>query len=186
MGQQSQSPQRFVVEFGPLLLFFAVNAFYGIYAGTAVLVASTLAAVGYTWVTSRRIPKVLAFGCAAVALFGALTLIFEDETFIKVKPTAVSLIIAGGLLLGLLLKRNPLKALLGETMSLELADRDWRLLTWLWIAMFATLAAANEWAWRHLTTDGWVAFKVFGLTGISLGFGAVIAVFLAKRAKTGG
>ena len=185
MGQQSRSPSKFAVEFGPLLLFFVVNAFHGIYVGTAVLVAATVAAVGYSWVTSRRIPKILAFGCGAVVLFGALTLYFEDETFIKIKPTVVSLMIAGGLLLGLLFRRNPLKALLGDTMAMELEDRGWRSLTWMWVAMFCTMAAANEWAWRNLSTDGWVTFKVFGLTGLTLGFGVVIALFLTKYAKTG-
>ena len=183
---QSRSSNRFLVEFGPLLLFFGINALYGIYVGTAALVAATVLAVGYSWFTSRKIPMILAFGCGAVVLFGALTLYFEDETFIKIKPTVVSLIIAGGLLLGLLIRRNPLKALLGDSMSMEMADRDWRSLTLIWVAMFCTIAAANEWAWRNLTTDGWVTFKVFGLTGISLVFGAAIAVFLTRRAKTVG
>ena len=186
MQQQKPSSSKLLVEYGPLLLFFVVNAFYGIYAGTAVLVAATVAAMGYSWAVSRRVPMILAFGCGAVVLFGAMTLIFEDETFIKIKPTVVSLIIAGALLLGLVLGRNPLKALLGETMSMELADRDWRLLTFIWVAMFAAIAAANEWAWRTLSTDGWVTFKVFGLTGISIGFGVVIAVFLARRGGVGG
>jgi len=78
--------------------------------------------------------------------------------------------------------------LLGETMSMELSDRAWFNLTLIWVAMFATIAAANEWAWRNLSTDGWVSFKVFGLTGISLGFGVVIAIYLSQQAsdsKTG-
>ena len=186
MPERSKSPPKFLVEYGPLLLFFAVNAYYGIYVGTAVLVAATIASVGYSWVVSRRVPMILTFGCGAVVLFGGLTLFFEDETFIKIKPTVVSLIIAGALLLGLLLRRNPLKALLGEAMSMELADGDWRLLTLIWVAMFGAIAGANEWAWRNLSTDDWVTFKVFGLTGVSLGFGVVIAVFLARRGRTGG
>ncbi len=177
-----------LIEYGPLVLFFVVNSFYGIYIGTAVLVLTTLMAVGYSWVSTRKIPVILAFGCGAVVLFGALTLIFADETFIKIKPTVVSLMIAAGLLIGLVLRRNPLKALLGETMSMELPDRAWFNLTLIWVAMFATIAAANEWAWRNLSTDGWVSFKVFGLTGISLGFGVVIAICLSQQAsdsKTG-
>lgn len=188
--QPSSSPstKKMLIEYGPLVLFFVVNSFYGIYIGTAVLVLTTLMAVGYSWVSTRKIPVILAFGCGAVVLFGALTLIFADETFIKIKPTVVSLMIAAGLMIGLVLRRNPLKALLGETMSMELPDRAWFNLTLIWVAMFATIAAANEWAWRNLSTDGWVSFKVFGLTGISLGFGVVIAIYLSQQAsdsKTG-
>ena len=116
-----------------------------------------------------------------MVFFGALTLIFQDETFIKVKPTVVSLIIASGLIFGQVIGRNPLKAILGDQMQLQLPDHAWRQLTWLWVAMFGAIALANEIAWRSLSTDGWVTFKVFGLTGISLVFGVAIAVFLSRH-----
>lgn len=171
---------KLLLEYGPLVLFFIVNAKFGIYWGTGVLVAATVVALAVSWVRDRHIPKLLAFGCAAVVLFGALTLVFEDDTFIKIKPTVVSLIFACGLLLGQLMGRSPLKAILGDTMAFDLPDHAWRTLTMIWIAMFSSIALANEIAWRSLTTDGWVTFKVFGLTGISLAFGIVIAVFLSR------
>ncbi|XDZ65057.1 inner membrane-spanning protein YciB [Alphaproteobacteria bacterium LSUCC0684] len=177
----STSKSRLLVEYGPLVLFFLVNAKFGIFYGTAALVAATVLALGYSWATTRRIPKILAFGCAAVVLFGALTLIFEDDTFIKIKPTVVSAAIAAVLLGGLLLGRNPLKAVMGEATGMSMNQKAWRTLTWIWIIMFSTMALANEWAWRNLSTDGWVNFKVFGLTGISLGFAVVMAVFLARH-----
>ena len=179
--QPSNHSMKMVLEYGPLILFFVVNSFYGIYYGTAVLVAATVVSLAYSWVTTRTIPKILAFGCAAVVLFGALTLIFQDETFIKIKPTAVSLIIAAGLIFGQVIGRNPLKAILGDQMQMQLPEQAWRQLTWLWVLMFASIALANEIAWRHLSTDGWVTFKVFGLTGISLVFGVVIAIFLSRH-----
>lgn len=171
---------KMMLEYGPLILFFVVNAKFGIYWGTGVLVVSTLIALAISWVRDRHIPKLLAFGCAAVVFFGALTLIFEDDTFIKIKPTVVSLIFVGGLLLGHLLGRNPLKAIMGDAMAFNLPDQGWRVLTMLWIAMFSTIAIANEIAWRNLSTDQWVTFKVFGLSGISLTFALGIAVFLSR------
>ncbi len=190
--QQSSSPidankskkggSKFLLEYGPLILFFVVNAKFGIYWGTGVLVVATLIALAISWVRDRHIPKLLAFGCAAVVFFGALTLIFEDDTFIKIKPTVVSLIFAGGLLLGHVMGRSPLKAVMGDTMAIDLPDEGWRKLTMLWVVMFSTIALANEIAWRNLTTDDWVTFKVFGLTGISLAFAVVIAIFLSRYA----
>lgn len=189
MSEQKQTPQqpqkgssKFLLEYGPLILFFVVNAKYGIYWGTGVLVVSTLIALAISWVKDKHIPKLLAFGCAAVVFFGALTLIFEDETFIKIKPTVVSLIFAGGLLIGHILGKNPLKMIMGESMSIALPDQAWGKLTMLWIVMFSTVALANEVAWRTLSTDNWVTFKVFGLTGISLFFAVLIAIFLSKYA----
>jgi len=187
----SSSPQKsnnmkLALEYGPLILFFAVNSFYGIYYGTAVLVLATVVSLAYSWVKTRTIPKILAFVCAAVVFFGALTLIFQDETFIKIKPTVVSLIIAAGLIFGQVIGRNPLKAILGDQMQLQLPDHAWRQLTWLWVAMFGSIALANEIAWRSLSTDAWVTFKVFGLTGISLVFGVGIAVFLSRHQTDAG
>ena len=172
---------KMLVEYGPLILFFVINAKFGIMYGTATLVAATVLALGYSWVATRSIPKIPAFGCAAVVLFGALTLFFNDDTFIKIKPTVVSLMIAGGLVLGLLLGKNPLKSLIGDSMAMTMTDKDWQHLTLIWVVMFLSIAGANEWAWRNLSTDGWVSFKVFGLTGISLFFGVVIAVFITRR-----
>ena len=40
---------RSILEMGPLLLFFGVNYFYGIMAGTAVLVISTLLSLILSW-----------------------------------------------------------------------------------------------------------------------------------------
>ena len=54
--------------------------------------------------------------------------------------------------------------------QIKLDNTGWRKLSWLWVAMFVCSAIANEIAWRNLSTDAWVTFKVFGLTGISLVF----------------
>jgi intracellular septation protein len=49
--------------------------------------------------------------------------------------------------------------------------------------MMVTLAIANELAWRNLTTEQWVTFKVFGLSGLSLLFGIVIMIILHRYQK---
>ena len=71
---------------GPLLLFFVVNYFYGIFAGTAVLVISTIIALIISWYFFKNIPMLAALGCLAVVLVGGLTLFFDNDFFIKIKP----------------------------------------------------------------------------------------------------
>ena len=93
---------RSILEMGPLLLFFGVNYFYGIMAGTAVLVVSTLLSLILSWYWFINIPMMAAAGCVAVVFFGGLTIFFDDEFFIKIKPTIVSIIIAGVLALSLI------------------------------------------------------------------------------------
>ena len=103
---------RSILEMGPLLLFFGVNYFYGIMAGTAVLVISTLLSLILSWYWFKNIPMMAAAGCVAVVFFGGLTIFFDDEFFIKIKPTIVSIIIAGVLASGKILGKNPLAAIM--------------------------------------------------------------------------
>ena len=167
-----------LLEMGPLLLFFGVNYFYGIFAGTAILVISTIISLVISWVIFKSIPMIAAFGCLAVVLFGSLTLIFDNEFFIKIKPTVVSLIIAGVLFAGKIIGKNPLALVMQSSINLE--EEGWKRLTWLWVIMFVLMALANEIAWRNLTTDQWVSFKAFGIPVLSVFFGLFSLPILKK------
>jgi intracellular septation protein len=172
---------RSILEMGPLLLFFGVNYFYGIMAGTTVLVISTLLSLALSWYWFKNIPMMAAAGCVAVVFFGGLTIFFDDDFFIKIKPTIVSIIIAGVLASGKILGKNPLAAIMKSAVSLS--PEGWNKLTWLWVAMFIIMAIANEIAWRSLTTDQWVSFKAFGIPVLSLGFGLLIFTHNAKTSN---
>ena len=178
MSQQTKKPSRPMLEFGPLVLFFITNYVAGIFYGTAILVVATVLALGISWKLDKRIPLAPALGCVAVVIFGTLTLIYEDEFFIKIKPTVISALFAIGLAVGQLWGRNPLKSLLGGQMHMH--DEGWRKMTYIWMVMFVTTALANEIAWRTLSTDAWVNFKVFGLTGLSLVFAIATVPVMTK------
>ncbi len=167
-----------LLEMGPLILFFVVNYFYGIFAGTAILVVSTIISLIVSKLLYKSIPMLAAFGCVAVVLFGSLTLIFDNDLFIKIKPTVVSLIIAGILLLGKVIGKNPLALVMQSSITLE--EEGWTKLTWLWVFMFIVMAIANEIAWRNLTTDQWVSFKAFGIPVLSVFFGLLSLPILKK------
>jgi len=69
---EKKESYRSLLEMGPLILFFGVNYFYVIFAGTAVLVISTIIALIISWYFFKNIPMLAAFGCLAVVLFGGL------------------------------------------------------------------------------------------------------------------
>jgi intracellular septation protein len=144
-----------------------------------VLVAATLVSLALSWHMERRVSLMAAIGCAALVFFAGLTLYFDNELFIKIKPTVVTLLFAALIAGGRLLGRNPLAAIIGK--QINLTPQGWRAISWLWVAMFATSAVANELAWRMLSTDDWITFKVFGLTGISLLFFIVSVPILQKH-----
>ena len=168
-----QAPQgqgrKLLLDMGPLIAFFIANYFTGEFMlAVGVLVAATVVALAAGWILERRISMMALFGCVAVSFFGGLSLYFDNELFIKIKPTVLTVLLAAVIAGGRLLGRNPLGAIMGA--QLRMHDAGWRALSRLWVAMFLTTALANEIAWRTLSTDDWVTFKVFGITVISLAF----------------
>jgi len=113
-----------------------------------------------------------------VIVFGALTLYFRDDTFIKMKPTIVYAMFSAILTFGLLTGRPLLQQML-ETAYPGLSATGWRKLTINWAAFFACMAVLNEVVWRHSTWDFWVGFKLWGAVPLTLIFaGANIPMLL--------
>jgi intracellular septation protein A len=96
----------------------------------------------------------------AVLFFGGLTFIFQDELFIKMKPTIVNTIFGSVLLIALAMGKPLLPVVLDSVM--RLTETGWKILTLRWGLFFFLLAGLNEVVWRTQTTDFWVSFKVFG------------------------
>ena len=181
---QKQEPngRKMLFDFGPLILFFGTNYIYDdLMLSVKVLVATTLVSLVLSWHFDRKISLMAAIGCAALVFFAALTLYFDNELFIKIKPTVVTLLFAALISGGRLMGRNPLAAIMGK--QIILTTQGWRAISWLWVAMFVTSAIANELAWRTLSTDDWITFKVFGLTGISFLFFALSVPILQKHQR---
>ena len=176
--------QRTLVDLGPLVVFFAVNYCLGIMAGTVALMAATAVAIGVTYSVERSVPPMPAITCLFVMIFGGLTLLFDDELFIKIKPTVVNLLFAGALLAGLAFGRNVMKLILGRV--LHLTDDGWRILTQRWIGMFVVLAVVNEVVWRNVDTDTWVSFKAFGIPILVLVFSLFLLPLIQRHQITGG
>ena len=169
-----------LLDFGPLLAFFLVNAKWGLLHATAVLIPLSMVALVVSWKLEGRVSRVALFGTLAVMVFGGLTLAMRDETFIKVKLTILNALFGLVLGAGLLRGKSLLKPLLGS--SLRLTDEGWRLLTLRFTLFFFFLAGLNEVLRRTLTTDAWVSFKVFGVLGATLVFSFLQAPLISRHA----
>ena len=115
----------------------------------------------------------------AVVFFGALTFVFHDELFIKLKPTIVNTIFGTALLVGLAMGKPLLPVVLDSV--LRLTDAGWRTLTLRWGLFFFLLAGLNELVWRTQTTDFWVSFKVFGTMPITIVFALAQVPLILKH-----
>jgi intracellular septation protein len=157
-----------VIDYGPLVVFFAVYLIWGLIPATGALMGATLIALVVSWLVRRTIPMMAVVTAVIVGVFGGLTLWFNDETFIKVKPTIVQALFAVILLGGLLFKKPMLKYVLGKVWPID--DAGFFKLSFRFGLFFAAMAVLNEVVWRTQDTDTWVLFKVWGLMGLTFVF----------------
>ncbi len=171
---------KLALDLGPLALFFFANTRYGIFAATATFMVAVVAALAASYALTRRLPIMPVVTAIIVVVFGGLTLILHDATFIKVKPTIIYALF-GGVLLGGLCFGKPLLGVVFDSMF-NLTAEGWRKLTLRWALFFLALAVLNEIVWRNTSTDIWVDFKVFGVVPLTFLFGALQMPLLKKYA----
>lgn len=157
-----------VADYGPIIIFFAAYKMWDLYTATAALILATGIALALSLAVNGRVPLMPIITAAVVGFFGGLTLIFNDATFIKMKPTIVQVLFAAILLGGLVFRKPLLKKVMGTAWPME--DTGWRILSRNFGLFFLVMAALNELVWRTQTEDFWVNFKVFGIIGITLLF----------------
>jgi intracellular septation protein len=162
---------KLVLDIGPLVLFFAANSKFGIFAATGAFMAAVLIALAVSYVFTRHIAIMPVVTAVIVLVFGGMTLFLHDDLFIKLKPTIIYVLFGGTLLAGLALDK-PFLSILFDQMF-HLTDEGWRKLTWRWALFFFALAIANEIVWRNASTDFWVSFKLFGVVPLTFLFGAL-------------
>jgi len=170
-GSEKELPPglKFALEMGPLVIFFGSYFTAGIYWATGIfMVVSTLAAGTY-WVKVQRIPANLMLTTAIIVVFGGLTFYFEDDRFIKLKPTIIYSLFAVTLLGGVAIKRPLLKLVLGNALP-PMLEKGWIVMSTRWGVFFIAMALLNEFIWRTYSTDFWVSFKLIGFIPITMTF----------------
>jgi len=171
---------KIALDLGPLVLFFFANSRYGIFTATATFMVAVLAALAASYVLTRRLPIMPVVTAIIVVIFGGLTLLLHNDTFIKIKPTIIYALF-GAVLLGGLLLGKPLLGVVFDSLF-HLTEEGWRKLTLRWALFFFALAVLNEIVWRNSSTNIWVDFKVFGVIPLTLLFGMLQYPLLQKYA----
>jgi intracellular septation protein len=169
LSPKARSQVRAAVDYGGLVVFLIGYLITrDLVQATWWLVAGSAAALILGFAVERRVaPMPLVAGGAAL-LFGALTLVFDDPRFIKVKPTVMNLLFGLVLLGGLALKRNPLRMLMGE--ALNMSENVWKTFTLRYGIFFLCVAVLNEIVWRTQPDGVWVLFRFPGLILLTLAF----------------
>ena len=199
---------RMAIDYGPLVVFFAVNflapavplmrlvaastgflsdldrmaalVIARVIVATLAFMLATVAAIIVSRVKLGHVSPMLWITGALVVVFGGLTIYFHDPRFIQMKPTFVYLIFSGVLTFGLLTGRPLLQGLL-EAAYPGLTAAGWRKLTRNWAVFFLFMAVLNEAVWRNSTWDFWVGFKLWGAIPLTLLFAFANIPMLLKH-----
>jgi len=178
-----QSWVNLVVDFGPLLVFFAVYKFYApgdgenaalgtvvaVINGTgAFMVATVIALILSKW-RLGHISPMLWLTTALILGFGALTVFLGDPFWIQVKPTAIYLLFAAVLFIGLARGKPMLRYLLQSAFE-GLDDEGWIKLSRNWAFFFVFLAVLNEVLRQTVSFETWLQAKLWGFTTLSFLF----------------
>lgn len=166
----------------PLVLFFVAFRLFDIYVATAVAIVSSIVQIGWLKLRGKRVDGMQWASLVIICVFGGMTLLLQDETFIKLKPT----ILYGCFALALLVSRfamgrNLIKTMMGK--QVRLPQPIWERLNWGWILFFVAMAALNIFIANTYSTEIWVNFKLFGAMGLTLLFVIAQALYLSRHVQ---
>ena len=168
------------LDYGPLLIFFLAYKVGGVFIGTSVFMIAIIAAVLIAKIALGRVSPMLWLSAILVTGFGALTIYFHDPKFIQFKPTLIYSLFAAVLFGGLLFGRPMLKYLLQAAFE-GLSEQGWLKLSRNWAFFFVGMAVLNEVLRANLSFDAWLTIKAWGLTLLSLLFGAANIPMLMRH-----
>jgi intracellular septation protein len=170
-----------LLEFGPIVAFFiaytqmkdnsytiAGSDYQGFIVVTLFFIPVLLVSTIFLWLLTGKISPMQIITVILVTVFGGLTVWFNDDRFIKMKPTIIYLLFGGILAFGLIRGQSYLRLVMQE--MLPLRDEGWMMLTRRFALFFFGLALLNEAIWRSFSTEVWVYFKTFGLTAALFAF----------------
>ena len=146
---------------------------------TVVVIVATIVQIAWVHFRHGKVDKMLWVSLVLVVVFGGMTLAFQNEAFIKWKPTILYWVFGASMAFsGLVLKKNAIKAMLGE--QLNLPEAVWERVNLAWIAFFVAMGALNLFVAFNFSTDAWVNFKLFGGMGLLFVFVLAQGMLLSK------
>jgi len=175
---------KLLIDFFPIVLFYAAFQIWDIYVATAVAIVATIIQIGYLRLRHGKVQAMQWLGLGVIVLFGGATLLAHNDAFIKWKPTVLYWLVGAVLLLGQLLwRKNFIQSLMGEQITLP--TPVWLRLNLAWSGFFATMGLLNLWIAYRFDTATWANFKMFGGLGLMVAFVIGQSLYLVRYLKDG-
>lgn len=172
-----------LLDFIPLIIFFVAYKAADIYTATGALMAASLLQIIVVRLLYKKVERNQLITLGLVLVFGTMTLVFHNESFIKWKVTVLYAAFALALWFSQFVSKKPLmKRFLGET--LELPDHVWGKVNFSWGLFFLIVGLINIYIAFYLPTEIWVDFKVFGVLGLMLACTAATGAYIYRYLPT--
>lgn len=176
--------KKLLFDLFPLILFFIAFRSFDIYTATAVAMAAAAAQIVWLKLRQKTIENTHWINLGVIVVFGGATLIFQNDAFIKWKPTVLYWLFAT-ILLGsrLILRRNLMQKIMGTQIALP--AKVWDKMNYSWVCFFIVSGALNLYVAfsGHFNDSQWVNFKVFGLLVLLIIFVIVQSLWLGRYLK---
>lgn len=170
---------KFLFDLLPVILFFVGFKLYGIFAATAIAIATTIAMIIYSKIRHGKIDKMLLINGAVISVLGGITLLLHDKTFIMWKPTVLYWLLAAVLLVSnLFFNKNYIQQIMGKMIAAP--ANIWNKLNLAWVIFLIGLGFLNLYIAFNYNEDTWVNFKLFGVTSLMFVFVIVQTLLLRK------
>ncbi len=180
---------KFIYDFLPIIIFFATYKLTDndIYAATTAAIIATIIHTAIQWFMHKKLENQHIINLVVILFFGGLTLLFQDDTFIKWKVTVINwifgLALLGSQFVG---KKNIIQRQLDE--AIQLPEPIWFRLNMMWVAFFMFCGLLNIYVAFFYGTDLtaearqeiWVDFKMYGMLGLTFAF-MILQIFYLQR-----
>jgi len=133
---------KFLLDFGPIVLFFIVYKYYGLYAAIYAMIASTFVQIMYSRVTTGKFVTSQVLTFALLVVFGGISIVLRDPAFVMWKVSVLYVIFAAVLIgSNYIGSKTLLERMMGK--ELQLPRNTWVNLTWFWSLGFIIIAIIN-------------------------------------------
>jgi intracellular septation protein len=172
---------QLLFDFFPVIAFFVTYKLTAdLFTATTVIIVAVIAQTAITWFRFRKVSSMALISGVLVLIFGGLTLLIHDKSFIQWKVTVVNWLFALGFLASRFFgDKVMIERMMGEQVQLE--QSLWRRLNWAWIGFFAALGAINLYVAHNFSEATWVDFKLYGMIGLTAAFAIGQGLWLANK-----
>jgi intracellular septation protein len=173
---------KLLFDLFPVLLFFIAFKLADIYTATAVAIGASVLQIAWLRLRGKKIEPMQWASLVIIVVFGGMTLLLRDETFIKWKPTVLYASFAAALAIARwMLGRNLIQAMMGGQITLP--AQVWERVNLAWMAFFMAMGVLNIYVAYSFPTDFWVNFKTFGTLGLTIAFVLLQALYMGRHVE---